>query len=254
MKRVVTALLGIPAVVFVTLYAADWLFALLVAVVAGTCFDELLAIAGRTRGARPGRWIVPLGAIVTASFFGGIGWAASALPAAFLISIAVTTFESPTDTAISRMGIAALGLFYCCFLLGFIVLLPREAVVVLLGIVWVGDSAAYYCGKMFGRHALAPVISPHKTIEGAVAGLIGSLLAGLVLGMRFLGDGAPASLAVGTAATAIAGQIGDLAESALKRSGGVKDSSSLLPGHGGMLDRLDSILFSAPVFYCFFSL
>jgi phosphatidate cytidylyltransferase len=120
-------------------------------------------------------------------------------------------------------------------------------------VVWVGDSAAYYGGRIFGRHTLAPRISPKKTVEGAVAGLAGSVAAGVFLERWLISNERVLSMALICLVAAIAGQIGDLAESALKRSAGVKDSSSLLPGHGGMLDRLDSLLFAAPVFYWFFN-
>jgi phosphatidate cytidylyltransferase len=121
----------------------------------------------------------------------------------------------------------------------------------LFGIIWIGDSVAYYVGRALGRHALAPKVSPKKTIEGAAAGFIGSVVAGII-GAFLLGE--PWLRVAGvSAATAIAGQVGDLAESVLKRSAGVKDSSSILPGHGGILDRLDSLFFAAPIFYWFFN-
>lgn len=108
---------------------------------------------------------------------------------------------------------------------------------------WVGDSLAYFVGKSIGRHKLAPSISPNKTWEGAVANLMGCLGASLALG-AWLAVPTPASLAVGLS-TGILGQIGDLLQSRLKRFASVKDSGSILPGHGGVLDRLDSFLFSS---------
>jgi phosphatidate cytidylyltransferase len=133
------------------------------------------------------------------------------------------------------------------------VLLPRELVLLLVAIIAAGDSAAYYGGRAFGRHALAPKISPKKTIEGAIAGLIGSMLVGGIAGVFFL-DEPWLSVTLISALTAMIGQIGDLAESAMKRSAGVKDSSSILPGHGGILDRVDSVLFAAPIFYWLFNI
>ena len=95
-------------------------------------------------------------------------------------------------------------------------------------------------------------MSPKKTVEGAIAGLIGSVIAGIAVGVWLL-DEPWLNLAIISTVTAVAGQLGDLAESVLKRSTGVKDSSSILPGHGGILDRLDSLFFAAPVFYWFFN-
>jgi len=121
-------------------------------------------------------------------------------------------------------------------------------VIVLLGILWIGDTAALYGGRFMGRHLLAPSLSPRKTVEGAFAGLIASIVAGVILGV-WLTDEGSGSLIVASIISASAGQLGDLAESALKRSAGVKDSSSLLPGHGGMLDRIDALLFAAPILW-----
>jgi phosphatidate cytidylyltransferase len=114
---------------------------------------------------------------------------------------------------------------------------------------WVGDSAALYIGKNFGRHKLAPKISPGKTWEGAVASVISGVLIGAIYA-HLLIPAAPVAMVLIIAALGnIAGQFGDLVESAYKRSGGVKDSGSSLPGHGGWLDRIDSSLLSIPVVY-----
>jgi len=152
----------------------------------------------------------------------------------------------------SRVALGLSALAYCSLTLGFLIWLPREEVIFLFVIIWVGDSAAYYGGRLLGRHLLAAKISPKKTVEGGIAGLAGSVIAGALLGPWLLAE--PwGSAALISGVTAIAGQIGDLSESALKRSAGVKDSSSILPGHGGILDRLDSLFFASPVFYWFFN-
>jgi phosphatidate cytidylyltransferase len=119
----------------------------------------------------------------------------------------------------------------------------------LLLVTWAGDTGAYYAGMSLGRRKLAPVISPNKTVEGLIGGLMLAVLAAVGARLWFLPSFSLADcLATGLLLTG-AGVLGDLAESALKRSAGVKDSGSLIPAHGGMLDRLDSLLFTAPAFY-----
>ncbi|CAN5399941.1 phosphatidate cytidylyltransferase [soil metagenome] len=117
---------------------------------------------------------------------------------------------------------------------------------VLLAIVplWGGDTAAIFAGKAFGKHLLAPTISPKKTVEGSIANLIACVIVGVALSLG-IGTGWPVGVACGFAAGTL-GQAGDLFESYIKRQADVKDSGTLLPGHGGLLDRIDSILFTAP--------
>jgi len=119
-----------------------------------------------------------------------------------------------------------------------------------LGII-VSDSAQYYSGRAFGRHLLAPAISPKKTVEGAVGGVIVGGAAMVIGGLRVFPDARVSLLILMAAAVVAVGIVGDLFESLLKRSAGVKDSSNLIPGHGGVLDRIDSWLFAGPVFYVF---
>ncbi|MBI3610213.1 MAG: phosphatidate cytidylyltransferase [Nitrospirae bacterium] len=154
-----------------------------------------------------------------------------------------------TDTAVS-----ALGVFYVGWFLGHLVLLRNleqgEFLIFFLFLVtWAGDTGAYYAGKGLGRRRLAPRISPNKTVEGAIGGLIASLLAAFLAQRWFLPflstqDGFFLGLLLG-----ILGQMGDLTESMFKRSAGVKDSGRFLPGHGGILDKVDSLIFTAPAFY-----
>ena len=126
-----------------------------------------------------------------------------------------------------------------------------EWVLLLLAVTFATDTCAFFVGKALGRHSLAPVISPGKTLEGAVGGLCGAVLAAAA-GARMLGLDLtiPESLMLGAAA-GVAGQLGDLAESRIKRIAEVKDSGWLFPGHGGVLDRIDSIVFNLPVVYHF---
>jgi phosphatidate cytidylyltransferase len=113
---------------------------------------------------------------------------------------------------------------------------------------WVGDSFAYLGGRSFGRHKLAPRISPNKTVEGAITGFAGSILVGIVW-FAVAGLGSLVTGAIVGAVIAVSGQVGDLAESMLKRQAGVKDSGALIPGHGGILDRIDALLFAIPASY-----
>jgi phosphatidate cytidylyltransferase len=120
-----------------------------------------------------------------------------------------------------------------------------------VALIAVSDSAQYYTGRAFGRRKLAPAISPGKTTEGAVGGLVVAAIAGAALSSFGLPNAGVAAGAALAGTLAIAGMVGDLFESMLKRAAGVKDSSALIPGHGGVLDRIDSYLFAAPIFYVY---
>lgn len=118
-----------------------------------------------------------------------------------------------------------------------------------LALNWFGDTAAYYTGRAVGKHRLAPIVSPKKSWEGAAGAIFGSVVFGLVYMGYFVPGVAAWKIVLIAVVGNIAGQFGDLAESAIKRGAGVKDSGSLLPGHGGLLDRVDSSLFAVPVVY-----
>ena len=148
------------------------------------------------------------------------------------------------------------GIVYIPLLLSFLVSIRRAPdgmiwIFLLLAIIFAGDISAYYVGSYLGRHKLSPAISPGKTVEGAIGGLIGNILMGSIGKIFFMpalswGPAVLFFLAVG-----LAGQVGDLFESEFKRSSKIKDSGVLLPGHGGFLDRIDALLFASPVAYFF---
>jgi len=121
----------------------------------------------------------------------------------------------------------------------------------LLFIVFSGDTGAYYVGSYLGRHKLCPSISPGKTIEGAVGGVISSVIIGYGFKMMVLPQLNPSATIALIIVVNLAAQAGDLFESELKRAGNIKDSGAILPGHGGLLDRIDALLFAAPVIYLF---
>jgi phosphatidate cytidylyltransferase len=250
MTRIVTAAVAIPLVIILTLFAPSWLFALVIGLVAALAVEEFLSLAEKQGIGRPGRWFLFPVAGVSISFLWGFGGVLIAIVAAAMLLMTAAIFAGSLHTSLGRVGMGLGSIVYCPLTLGFTVLMPRERILLLLVIIWVGDTAAYYGGRAMGRHLLAPKVSPKKTIEGAIAGLVGSVIAG-VAGAIWLHVPVSGLIWI-SAATAIAGQVGDLAESVLKRSAGVKDSSSIIPGHGGILDRLDSLFFAAPIFYWLF--
>ena len=123
------------------------------------------------------------------------------------------------------------------------------AFLLLFVVLTVSDSAQYYSGRLFGKRKLAPAVSPAKTVEGAIGGLVAAVVVGAILGPRLVSTLTPVLGATGALLLAAAGIVGDLFESLLKRSAGVKDSSALIPGHGGVLDRIDSYLLATPVYF-----
>ena len=157
--------------------------------------------------------------------------------------------QSLRDGAMTLFGVLYLGLTLST--LSMTRLLPQGEWLIffLLLVTWASDTGAYYVGTLYGRHRLAPTISPKKTVEGLVGGLIGAIIVAYAARWWFLPELSSLDCLILAILLTITGLWGDLTESAMKRSVGMKDSGGILPGHGGMLDRLDSLLFTAPVFY-----
>lgn len=158
------------------------------------------------------------------------------------------------ETAARDVALALLAFLYIPFLLMHLVLLRQtpfgiQWLIVIMLIVMTNDSAAYYSGSAFGKHRLYLLVSPKKSIEGAIGGLLGSLVGTMLAKFTFFPQLTFTEAAVTAIVIGMVGQAGDLFESLLKRSFGVKDSGTIIPGHGGVLDRLDSILFAAPITY-----
>ncbi|MBM4124999.1 MAG: phosphatidate cytidylyltransferase, partial [Nitrospira sp.] len=158
------------------------------------------------------------------------------------------------DSAVLVFGILYIGLTMGHLLLTRSLAEGEFLIFFLVLVTWAGDTGAYYAGVSLGRRKLAPVISPNKTLEGLLGGLLLAILVSIGAGLWFLPSFSLTDcLALGLVLT-LTGMVGDLAESVLKRSAGVKDSGSLIPAHGGMFDRLDSLLFTAPAFYYYVTL
>jgi phosphatidate cytidylyltransferase len=178
----------------------------------------------------------------------------------FVLGIATLTLftRRPLVEALPSAGISASGLILVAFPLSYAIRLhgsgtqgPRLLLFAMV-IIWVGDSAAYFVGRSIGKHALAPHLSPKKTWEGTIASFVGSLAVALIF-VRFMTVPLPHLLAMAAVGN-VAGQVGDLLESAYKRSAGIKDSGSLLPGHGGVLDRIDALILAIPVVWYYWIL
>jgi phosphatidate cytidylyltransferase len=265
MKRILTALVLIPLVLALVFLGPDWLVTVSVGAVALLAAWEYLGIA-QAAGAKAPR--IPVLVAIAILFAVSLVWPdklSAALGALCLALLVYCTFASPVATVLLDAANSVFCLIYCGFTLTALPLLRssesgKSLVLFLLCAVWAGDIVALYVGRNLGRHKLAPSISPNKTWEGTAGSLIGSLLVtGLLLALAaqlakrdIFALNFPGSalhwilLAV---VVNIAAQVGDLAESGLKRSAGVKDSGTLLPGHGGVLDRIDALLLAAPVLW-----
>ena len=231
-------------------WAPRWLFSAIVTLVAVATLREYLALSAQS-GLGPLSWFSYVATAVL------VFWAPLAESPALLVLLALALAARPArslEKALPGAAASVLGVLYIGLPLAMLSDLRRlfdgpRWVIYVLALTWVSDTAAYFGGRVFGRHKLAPRISPGKTWEGAVA----SLAASLAFGMAYLAWMRPEmGLAWSgsiSAAVNIAGQVGDLAESAIKRGAGAKDSGSILPGHGGLLDRLDALLFAVPALW-----
>ncbi len=265
MKRVLTALVLIPIVLVLVFLGPKEIFVLVTATVAALAAWEFLGMADLA-GAKPPR--IPALLAIVALFAGNYEYpeqTSAILGVLGLILLVYCTFASPVDRVLADATSSVFCLFYCGLTLIALCSLREQAngpslVTFVLCVVWAGDIAALYVGRAWGRHKLAPTLSPNKTWEGTVGSIAGSLaVTGALLGLAaWLETWNSAWLSfpdetwywlVLAALVNIAAQVGDLAESALKRSVGVKDSGSLLPGHGGVLDRIDALLLAAPVLW-----
>jgi len=265
MKRIITALVLIPLVLTLMLAGPLWLVALVSAAVAALAGWEFLGLAQRA-GAKPPR-IAVLAAIL-ALFAGAFEYPDQTTAIFGILSLGLLvycTFRTPAEQVMAEASASVFCLLYAGLTLTAVPALRAESngpslVVYLMCVVWAGDIAALYVGRAWGRHKMTPTLSPNKSWEGALGSVAGSLLAaGALLGLAALFEmwGSVKlsypddlwywlALAVGVN---VAAQVGDLVESALKRSAGVKDSGNLLPGHGGVLDRIDALLLAAPVLW-----
>ena len=274
--RVLTAAILIPLVIAAIWWGPTWLVAGLAAAVAIVAMLEFFTMGERLGSKAYGFWtcLAAVGIFAqqwyasqaaTSSTFGNVIYVARSPQVTiewvlfmFVIGTAIIALGSdrPLSEVFSSISVSAAGLV--------MIVLPFSAVVRLRGVaeigpqlllftlvlVWIGDTAAYFVGRSFGRWKLSPQVSPNKTWEGAVANLLGALVVGLLFG--YWTGIEPVHMLAMAGLGSIAGQMGDLFESAFKRSAGVKDSGAILPGHGGMLDRIDALILAAPTVWYYF--
>ena len=246
MKRILTALALFAFALYAIFWAPHWLFVVIVGLMATACYHEFAAIS-RTTGAPGPLWVgFPLGFLFLVD--------PTTIRLVPLVALTLALRLPDLTKVLAFSASLALGVLYifgawrCAIDLRAI---SPFWILFALAINWVGDIAAFYVGRTFGKHKLSPRVSPGKSWEGAA----GSMVAAIVFGVLFegrlaLGLSIPEMVGLSILSN-VAGQVGDLAESALKRGAGIKDSGTLLPGHGGFLDRLDSSLFTMPVVFYF---
>jgi phosphatidate cytidylyltransferase len=252
---VITALILLPVLLLTIVKGGPLLFACLLSLFSFMGIYEFyrMALPERTLEVWPAAACSAL--MMFIPFSGDNQLALACVTGLFLVFALLFLFRIRDITAAAReIAYAVLGFIYIPFLLMHLVMLRQTTygwqwLLVIMLIVMTNDTAAYYTGSAFGKHRLYPLVSPKKSIEGALGGLVGSICGSLLAQFTFfpqlpLRDALLTAIVIG-----ILGQTGDLFESLLKRSFGVKDSGNSIPGHGGVLDRLDSIIFAAPAMY-----
>ncbi|NNE36274.1 MAG: phosphatidate cytidylyltransferase [Rhodothermales bacterium] len=254
--RILTAVVGAPLVLAATLYGGI-AFAALVLVAAAACQIEFYQLTKATDNRLMVGLALLAGALIVAGFLEPLLWVVSAL--VLILIIVVFPFADKAGGGVHSISALLAGIVYPTTLLATLVgvrlsahAAAAELTILAVVLVWSSDTFAYYVGKTVGRHQLTE-ISPKKTWEGSIGGLIGAGVVGAILKLWWFGallgwlDVALLVVICGGL-----GQLGDIFESKLKRSAEVKDSGSLLPGHGGMLDRLDAVIVVAPLVYIVF--
>jgi phosphatidate cytidylyltransferase len=256
--RLLTAAFTVPLLLYSLFGGPRWLFPFLTALVCALGADELFVMVA------PGRssariWGV-LASLLVAAQVSGLLDPKWTVPTLLLIVTGGLLFSlvrvEPMEAAALRAGWSIAGPLYLGTLFGVIALLffgphgGEWAVLSMLYAFW-SDTAGYFVGRAYGKHTLYAAVSPKKTVEGSIGGLLGALVGGLLAHFWFLPSLGLLDAILLSIVAAAAGQAGDLCESLIKRSTGVKDSGTLLPGHGGILDRVDALLFSAAVVFLY---
>jgi phosphatidate cytidylyltransferase len=269
MKRLLTSVVLIAGIFALLFYGQLWMLSLVVCVFAELAAYEYVTLVNSTdnhAGHIPGWWMAAATALLFyVTYYRPVEAQLPVLSALALVLLGWTSFKGTFERALPDAALGLFGLLYIAYPLSLIPMIwnredGKPLLIFLLVCVWAGDIAAYYVGRPFGRHKLSR-LSPNKSWEGSIASIGGSIVAGL--GVVYAGAALSArgntvlhitepiwqTIALAVIIN-LAAQVGDLLESAIKRGAGVKDSGTMLPGHGGILDRIDALLLAAPVLWC----
>jgi phosphatidate cytidylyltransferase len=259
MKRILSAVVFLPIFYYVVRLGPAY-FGVLIGAACVLALLELYSLA-EARGIRCNRGAGVLLALATlySSFDPRFPLALPLLAGVMAVPVLSLLTRRPLEESLGSDAVTVFSALFVGGLLGYQLALRREAlgrelVYLLFLVVWGGDACAYYVGSALGNRPLTPRVSPRKTVEGALAGIAGSVLAALLARAWFFPQLRAADCAATGLLLGVAGILGDLVESMWKRGAGVKDSASRVPGHGGILDRCDSLLFGGPILYYYFLL
>ncbi|MFH1700286.1 MAG: phosphatidate cytidylyltransferase [Candidatus Zixiibacteriota bacterium] len=262
-QRIIVATIAIPVILFLIFRGGNW-FLYFILLLSGIGMVEYLR-GGKLPAGSP-CFYLPLLGVLTSVYLTATGHASFGLYCLLgvflVIGIILATGKDPVKNLNDKLTYIVWGSFYIGLLYPYIYMIRGNAVWMdpppgrwwlffLMGSLWVGDTAAMFFGKQFGKHQLAPAVSPNKTIEGFIGGYIGVFLVALIFKIYWLTEIEIIHFVILSVLIGTFGQLGDLVESLWKRSINIKDSSAIIPGHGGVLDRFDSLLFAAPVVYLY---
>lgn len=260
--RELSAAVGGPLTVWLIGWSHPYIFNLSIAIVAVIALYEFLLMGQKKGYHLPVALCIVIALVIISAFVleqlsveVGMFLTLLLIPASYVFNKRIALHD-----ALPSSAIAVLATMYVGMLAGSLIRLRNDfpvgpkLVFFLLIVVWIGDAGAYYVGRQFGRHKLSPHISPKKTVEGLIGGVCTSIIAAIVIHYTFFPEFALPHAAIVGSVLSMCGVVGDLAESMWKRSADVKDSGTLIPGHGGFLDRFDSILFTAPMLYFYWAL
>jgi len=261
LSRWLTGIVAVPILVFFVYAAPRWLFYILLFAASVKGLFELFRMSAPEMPAP----LKCLAVFLDLLFFYCLwsGWFYQALAVLCLWVILPLTFclfSSPAlrSRASEAVGAQAAAFLYVCLPFALLMVMDRYPrgnvwILFLFTVIFLSDTGAFYFGRFFGKRKLYPSVSPNKTWAGAFGGLFAGVVSGLLFARLFRLGGFPLEIALLAGALSVAGQVGDLVESMLKRNAGVKDSGRILPGHGGLLDRVDGVLFAVPLLYLYLS-